>query len=49
MLGTVLEINDQVVDSPDLVNSSPFDDGWLVKVTRRATCPPFSLVTSTSR
>lgn len=32
VLGTVLEINDAVVDSPDLVNSSPFDEGWLVKI-----------------
>ncbi|RPE76316.1 MULTISPECIES: glycine cleavage system protein GcvH [unclassified Frondihabitans] len=33
VLGTVTEINDAVVDSPDLVNSSPFDDGWLVKIS----------------
>ncbi|KQO84200.1 glycine cleavage system protein H [Frigoribacterium sp. Leaf263] len=32
-LGTVLEINDAVVDSPDLVNSDPFGDGWLIKIT----------------
>ncbi len=30
--GTVTEINDAVVDSPELVNSSPFEDGWLIKV-----------------
>jgi glycine cleavage system H protein len=30
--GTVTEINDSVVDSPELVNSSPFEDGWLIKV-----------------
>jgi glycine cleavage system H protein len=33
VLGTVLEINQAVVDSPDLVNSDPFGDGWLVKIT----------------
>ncbi|MFF1634735.1 glycine cleavage system protein GcvH [Leifsonia sp. NPDC058248] len=31
--GTVTEINDAVVDSPELVNSDPFGDGWLVKVS----------------
>jgi glycine cleavage system H protein len=31
--GTVLEINDAVVASPELVNSDPFGTGWLIKVT----------------
>ena len=35
--GTVAEINDAVVDSPDLVNSDPFGDGWLIKITLAST------------
>jgi glycine cleavage system H protein len=31
--GTVVEINDVVVSSPELVNSDPFGEGWLIKVT----------------
>ena len=31
--GTVVEINDAVVDDPSLVNSAPFDGGWLIKVS----------------
>ena len=31
--GTVTEVNDAVVDAPELVNSDPFGEGWLVKVT----------------
>jgi glycine cleavage system H protein len=31
--GTVAEVNDAVVASPELVNSDPFGEGWLVKVT----------------
>ncbi|MCU1443542.1 MAG: Glycine cleavage system protein [Cryobacterium sp.] len=31
--GTVAEINDAVVASPELVNSDPFGEGWLIKVT----------------
>ena len=30
--GTVLEINQAVVDAPELVNSSPFGEGWLIRV-----------------
>ena len=30
--GTVTEVNDAVVDSPDLVNSDPFGAGWLLRV-----------------
>jgi glycine cleavage system H protein len=39
VLGTVLEINDAVVDSPDLVNSAPFDDGWLIKISLSGDLP----------
>ena len=31
--GTVLEANQAVVDAPELVNSDPFGEGWLIKVT----------------
>lgn len=30
--GKVLEVNTQVMDSPDLLNSDPYGEGWLVKV-----------------
>ena len=30
--GTVAEANQAVVDAPELVNSDPFGEGWLVKV-----------------
>ena len=30
--GEVIEINDAVVDQPDLVNADPFGQGWLIKV-----------------
>ena len=30
--GEVVEVNDAVVASPELVNSDPFGEGWLVKV-----------------
>jgi glycine cleavage system H protein len=30
--GEVVEVNQAVVDSPDLVNADPFGDAWLIKV-----------------
>lgn len=30
--GTVVEINEAVVDDPSLVNAEPFEGGWLIKV-----------------
>jgi glycine cleavage system H protein len=31
--GTVVEVNDTVVDDPSLVNAAPFEGGWLIKVS----------------
>jgi glycine cleavage system H protein len=31
--GEVVAVNDSVVDDPSLVNSDPYGDGWLVKIT----------------
>lgn len=30
--GTVTAVNDAVVDDPSLVNSSPFDEGWMLTI-----------------
>jgi glycine cleavage system H protein len=30
--GSIVEINEEVVDAPELINESPFDEGWLIKV-----------------
>ena len=31
--GTVSSVNTKLEDSPELVNTSPYDDGWLVEIT----------------
>ena len=31
--GTVVEVNDAVVASPELVNEDPFGAGWLIKIS----------------
>ena len=30
--GEIIEVNQEVVDSPELVNSDPMEEGWLFKV-----------------
>ncbi|NYD65520.1 glycine cleavage system protein GcvH [Agromyces atrinae] len=30
--GTIVEANQAVIDSPELVNSDPFGEGWLLKI-----------------
>jgi len=30
--GEIIEVNEELEDSPELVNSDPFGDGWLFKV-----------------
>lgn len=30
--GTVTEVNESVVASPELVNSDPFGEGWLIRI-----------------
>lgn len=30
--GDVIEVNEVLVDSPEIVNSSPYDDGWFYKI-----------------
>ena len=30
--GKIVEINDKLVENPEILNESPFEEGWLVKV-----------------
>ena len=31
--GTVLEVNSKLADAPETVNSDPYGDGWMVKIS----------------
>ena len=31
--GEVIEFNQELEDSPELINSSPYDEGWIIKST----------------
>ena len=30
--GTIVEINEELEDAPELINEDPYDKGWLVKI-----------------
>jgi glycine cleavage system H protein len=30
--GEVMEINDDLPDAPELLNTSPYEDGWMIKI-----------------
>jgi len=30
--GEVVEVNDDLPDEPEMLNSSPYEDGWMVKI-----------------
>lgn len=30
--GKIIEVNEKIVESPEILNESPFEEGWLVKI-----------------
>ncbi len=32
IVGTVIAVNDSLEDSPELINDSPYDDGWIFEI-----------------
>ena len=30
--GTIIEVNEDLEDGPEIINSSPYDDGWMFKM-----------------
>jgi glycine cleavage system H protein len=44
--GTVLEINEKLDGSPELVNSDPYGDGWMIKMSIANTAELESLLTA---
>ncbi|MDQ7096138.1 glycine cleavage system protein GcvH [Desulfosporosinus sp. PR] len=44
--GKVVEVNTSLMDSPDLLNSDPYGEGWLIKVEAEDLSPLDSLMTA---
>jgi glycine cleavage system H protein len=30
--GEIIEVNENLADSPEIVNTSPYEDGWIIKI-----------------
>lgn len=30
--GTIEEINEDLIDAPEIINTSPYEDGWMIKI-----------------
>ncbi|MBT6644778.1 MAG: glycine cleavage system protein GcvH [Euryarchaeota archaeon] len=33
LAGTITAVNDKLEDTPELMNESPYEDGWIIKMT----------------
>jgi glycine cleavage system H protein len=46
LTGTVLELNEKLDSSPELVNQDPYGDGWMVKIEIKSTIEIESLLSA---
>ena len=44
--GKIVEINQQIMETPDVINSSPYDDGWIVTIAPKAKSDLSQLITA---
>ena len=44
--GEILEINEELGDSPEKLNESPYGDGWIIKIKSNASGEMSSLLTA---
>jgi glycine cleavage system H protein len=44
--GEVVEVNPEIIDRPELVNQSPYEEGWLVRVRLAAPAELDNLLTA---
>ncbi len=48
VLGTIIEINPALDTKPELVNTDPYGDGWMVKISLKDVSSPASLLSAES-
>jgi glycine cleavage system H protein len=44
--GKIVEINNRVMETPDVINSSPYDEGWIVTITPKNKSDLSQLITA---
>ena len=46
--GKIVEINQKIMETPDLINASPYNDGWIVAIAPKAKSDLSQLITATA-
>jgi len=44
--GKIVDINHKIMETPDLINTSPYDDGWIVTIAPKAKSDLSQLITA---
>ena len=44
--GKIVEINNRIMETPDIINSSPYDEGWIVTITPKTKGDLSQLITA---
>ena len=44
--GKIVEINQQIMETPDIINSSPYNDGWIITIAPGAKSDLSQLITA---
>ncbi|MAZ39350.1 MAG: glycine cleavage system protein H [Legionellales bacterium] len=44
--GEIIEVNENLSDSPELINSDPYGDGWIFKIQLSEVCEMDNLLTA---
>jgi glycine cleavage system H protein len=44
--GKIVEINQQIMETPDVINASPYTDGWIVSIAPRSKSDLSQLITA---
>lgn len=46
--GKIVEINQRIMETPDVINASPYEDGWIVAITPKNKSDLSQLITATT-
>jgi len=44
--GKIVELNQQIMENPDIINASPYEDGWIVTIAPKAQSDLSQLITA---
>jgi len=44
--GEIVEINQELLDSPEIINEDPYQDGWIIRVDSPSTTEYYELLTA---